>query len=57
MSSEHVELRSALRLRTVPDYTTLYRFLLRFEKEDVARVMSEIVRRMHIDCCINNAIV
>ncbi|MGB8479571.1 MAG: transposase [Acidobacteriaceae bacterium] len=44
--SEHVELRSALRLRTVPDYTTLYRFLLRFEKEDVARVMNEIVRRM-----------
>lgn len=44
--SEHRELRSGLRLRTVPDYTTLYRFLLRLEEEDVARVMNEIVRRM-----------
>lgn len=44
--SEHAELRSALRLRTVPDYTTLYRFLLRLEEDDVARVMNEIVRRM-----------
>ena len=44
--SEHAELRSALRLRTVPDYTTLYRFLLRLEEDDVARAMNEIVRRM-----------
>lgn len=44
--SEHSELRSALGLHTVPDYTTLYRFLLRLEEEDVARVMNEIVRRM-----------
>ncbi len=44
--SEHAELCSALGLRTVPDYTTLYRFLLRLEEEDVARVMNEIVRRM-----------
>lgn len=44
--SEHAELRSALRLRAVPDYTTLYRFLLRLEEEDVAQAMREIVRRM-----------
>ena len=44
--SEHTELRSALGLHSVPDYTTLYRFLLRLEEEDVARVMNEIVRRM-----------
>ena len=44
--SEHAELRSALRLNFVPDYTTLYRFLTRLREEDVARVLDEIVRRM-----------
>ncbi|MGB8479175.1 MAG: transposase [Acidobacteriaceae bacterium] len=44
--SEHAELRSALRLNFVPDHTTLYRFLLRLNEEDVARVLTEIVRRM-----------
>ena len=44
--SEHSELRSALLLNSVPDYTTLYRFLTRLEEDDVARVMAEIVRRM-----------
>lgn len=44
--SEHSELRLALRLHTVPDYTTLYRFLLRLEPEDVAQAMREIVRRI-----------
>ena len=44
--SEHAELRSALELGSVPDYTTLYRFLARLDTEDVARVMKEIVRRM-----------
>src|SRR5580704_8428955 len=43
---EHAELRSALELNSVPDYTTLYRFLARLDPEDVARVMNEIVRRM-----------
>jgi hypothetical protein len=43
---EHGELRSALRLDSVPDYTTLYRFLVRLDPVDVARVMNEIVRRM-----------
>jgi len=44
--SEHAELRSALKLNSVPDYTTLYRFLALLSEEDVARVMNEIVRRM-----------
>src|SRR5579859_2109580 len=44
--SEHAELRSALQLNSVPDYTTLYRFLRRLREEDVAQVLQEIVRRM-----------
>jgi hypothetical protein len=44
--SEHSELRSALQLRSVTDYTTLYRFLTRLQEDDVVRVMHEIVRRM-----------
>jgi len=44
--SEHSELRSALELNSVPDYTTLHRFLARLDPADVAEVMSEIVRRM-----------
>ena len=44
--SEYAELRSALQLKSVPDYTTLYRFLARLDVEDMARVMDEIVRRM-----------
>jgi hypothetical protein len=44
--NEHAELRSALHLNSVPDYTTLYRFLARLDPADVARVMNEIVRRM-----------
>jgi hypothetical protein len=43
---EHAELRSALELNSVPDFTTLYRFLARLDPHDVARVMNEIVRRM-----------
>ena len=44
--SEHAELRAALKLNSVPDYTTLYRFLTRLREEDVARVLREIVRRV-----------
>jgi hypothetical protein len=44
--SEHAELRSALELPFVPDHTTLYRFLVRLDPNDVARVVKEIVRRM-----------
>ena len=43
---EHAELRSALELNSVPDYTTLYRFLTRLQEEDVTGVMNELVRRM-----------
>jgi hypothetical protein len=43
---EHYELRSALKLRSVPDYTTLYRLLKRLQEDDAARVMREIVLRM-----------
>ena len=43
---QHSELHSALRLKPIPDYTTLSRFLLRLNPDDVARVMNEIVRRM-----------
>lgn len=43
---EHSELRSALHLNSVPDHTTLYRFLTRLSEDDVARVLREIVRRM-----------
>ncbi|MGD0156634.1 MAG: transposase [Terracidiphilus sp.] len=39
-------MRSALQLNSVPDYTTLYRFLARLSEQDVTRVMLEIVRRM-----------
>ena len=43
---EHTELRSALRLRSVPDSTTLYRFLARLQAHDVDRALDEAVRRM-----------
>jgi len=35
---EHTELRSALQLNSVPDYTMLYRILARLDPADVARV-------------------
>lgn len=44
--SEHSDLRAALELTAVPDHTTLYRFLLRLEEEDLRRVLAEIVRRV-----------
>jgi hypothetical protein len=44
--SEHTELRSALRLNSVPDYTTLYRFLARLDPVDVARVAYSIQCRL-----------
>lgn len=43
---EHQELRSALQLQAVPDYTTLYRFLRRLEDDTVERGLSETVRRL-----------
>lgn len=43
---EHPELRAALQLRAVPDYTTLYRFLRRLDDDTVERGLSETVRRL-----------
>jgi hypothetical protein len=48
--SEHMELSSALELHSIPDDTTLYRFLARLDPADVARAMNEIVRRMPGRC-------
>lgn len=42
---EHQELRAALHLPAVPDYTTLYRFLRRLEDDTVDRGLQETVRR------------
>src|SRR5229473_6801371 len=44
---EHQELRAALQLPAVPDYTTLYRFLRRLEDDTVDRGLRETVRRWH----------
>ena len=41
---EHQELRAALKLPAVPDYTTLYRFLRRLDDDTVERGLSETVR-------------
>ena len=43
---EHRELRQALGLRSVPDFTTLYRFLQRIDERTQARALSETVRRL-----------
>lgn len=43
---EHVELRMALALERVPDYTSLYRFLRRLEEETVALALAEVARRL-----------
>jgi hypothetical protein len=44
--AEHSELRRALRLRSVPDYTTLYRFLRRLDEAAITRALNEVVHRM-----------
>jgi IS5 family transposase len=43
---EHHELRAALQLQAVPDYTTLCRFLRRLEDDVVDRGLQETVRRL-----------
>jgi hypothetical protein len=43
--NEHGELRRALRLRSVPDYTTLHRFLRRVPEPTFAALLAETVRR------------
>jgi hypothetical protein len=44
--SEHGELRQVLGLKSVPDFTTLYRFLRRLEGQTIERAVGETVRRM-----------
>jgi len=48
---EHQELRAALQLQAVPDYTTLYRFLRRLEDDTVDRGLQETVRRLRRRRC------
>jgi hypothetical protein len=43
---EHGELRAALRLSSVPDYTTVYRFLRRLPDDTIENVLGESVRRL-----------
>lgn len=43
---EHGELRAVLRLSSVPDYTTVYRFLRRLPEDAIADVLGETVRRL-----------
>src|SRR3974377_2224516 len=43
---EHRELRQALGLTSVPDFTTLYRFLQRLEEKNIDRAGGETVRRL-----------
>ncbi len=44
--AEHGELRRALELKVVPDYSTLFRFLLRLEERLLDEVLREVVRRL-----------
>jgi DDE family transposase/transposase-like protein DUF772 len=44
--AEHCELRHTLRLRSVPDYRTLYRFLRRLDEAAITRALNEVVYRM-----------
>lgn len=43
---EHGELRRVLQLRSVPDYTTLYRFLKRLEEDTIHQALGEAARRL-----------
>ena len=43
---EHSELRRALQLGSVPDYTALYRFVRRLDEAAIARALNEVVRRI-----------
>ena len=44
--AEHAELRKALQLQMVPDYSTLFRFMLRIDEQLLAQVLREVVRRL-----------
>ena len=43
---EHRELRQSLGLTSVPDFTTLYRFLQRLNDQTIDRAVGETVRRL-----------
>lgn len=43
---EHGELRAVLQLSSVPDYTTVYRFLRRLPDDTIENVLAESVRRL-----------
>src|SRR5579885_3400585 len=43
---EHRELRQALGLTSVPDFTTLYRFLQRLDDQTIDQAVGETVRRL-----------
>jgi hypothetical protein len=43
---EHAELRAALGLERVPDYTTLYRCVRRTDEQEMTRLLHETIRRM-----------
>ncbi len=43
---EHRELRRVLRLRSVPDYTTVYRFLKRLDPKKIDQALGEAARRL-----------
>lgn len=43
---EHAELRRVLRLSSVPDYTTLYRFLKRLDESTLHQALGEAARRL-----------
>ena len=44
--SEHEELCRALEVDAIPDHTTLYRFLLRLNEDNLCKVLGEIIRRV-----------
>jgi Transposase domain (DUF772)/Transposase DDE domain len=44
--AEHRELRAALGLDHVPDYTTLYRFLRRLDETVLEQILSPVVQRL-----------
>lgn len=43
---EHGELRRVLKLQSVPDYTTLYRFLKRLDKDKIDQALGEAASRL-----------
>jgi transposase-like protein DUF772 len=43
---EHRELRRVLQLGSVPDYTTLYRFLKRLDEKKIGQALGEAARRL-----------